>query len=103
MGAFIPSFYQLFTSLHKSLFEPALGRKRRCPNPEIVTVLPNDFQTKAGIAKDEGFDEALAKIEQLKLKSSDGRFRMTDTANRETLLRIIQSIHRPEQNHSAFG
>ncbi len=54
-------------------------------------------------AKSEGFDEALAKIEQLKLKSSDGRFRMTDTANRETLLRIIQSIHRPEQNHSAFG
>ncbi len=46
-------------------------------------------------AKSEGFDEALAKIEQLKLKSSDGRFRMTDTANRETLLRIIQSVPSP--------
>ncbi len=46
-------------------------------------------------AKSEGFDEALAKIEQLKLKSPDGRFRLTDTANRETLLRIIQSIPSP--------
>src|SRR5712692_2832405 len=43
----------------------------------------------------EGFNEALAKIEQLKLKSPDGRFRLTDTANRETLLRIIQSIPSP--------
>jgi DNA-damage-inducible protein D len=46
-------------------------------------------------AKSEGFDEALARIEQLKLKSPDGRFRLTDTANRETLLRIIQSIPSP--------
>src|SRR2546426_11965247 len=33
-------------------------------------------------AKSEGFDEALAQIEQLKLKSPDGKFRLTDTANR---------------------
>jgi DNA-damage-inducible protein D len=46
-------------------------------------------------AKSEGFDEALARIEQLKLKSPDGRFRLTDTANRETLLRIIQSVPSP--------
>ena len=46
-------------------------------------------------AKSEGFNEALAQIEQLKLKSSDGRFRLTDTATRETLLRIIQSIPSP--------
>ena len=46
-------------------------------------------------AKSEGFDEALAKIEQLRLKSPDGRFRLTDTSNRETLLRIIQSIPSP--------
>jgi hypothetical protein len=46
-------------------------------------------------AKSEGFDEALVHIEALKLKSRDGRFRLTDTANRQTLLRIIQSIPSP--------
>ncbi len=46
-------------------------------------------------AKSEGWDETLAQIEQLKLKSPDGRFRLTDTANRETLLRIIQSVPSP--------
>ncbi len=45
--------------------------------------------------KTEGFNEALAQIEQLKFKSPDSRFRLTDTANRETLLRIIQSIPSP--------
>ena len=45
--------------------------------------------------KTEGFNEALAHIEQLKFKSPDSRFRLTDTANRETLLRIIQSIPSP--------
>ena len=52
------------------------------------------YQMKERI-KTEGFDEALAQIEQLKFKSPDGRFRLTDTANRETLLRIIQSIPSP--------
>lgn len=47
-------------------------------------------------AKSEGFDEALVQIEALKLKSRDGRFRLTDTANRQTLLRIIQSIPSPK-------
>jgi len=47
-------------------------------------------------AKTEGFDEALVQIEQLKLKSPDGRLRLTDTANRQTLLRIIQSIPSPQ-------
>src|SRR5712692_6228117 len=46
--------------------------------------------------KTEGFDEALVRIEPLKLKSPDGRFRLTDTANRQTLLRIIQSIPSPK-------
>lgn len=47
-------------------------------------------------AKDvEGFDETLAQIERLPLKATDGRFRLTDTANRQTLLRIIQSIPSP--------
>lgn len=47
-------------------------------------------------AKSEGFDETLAQIEPLKLKSPDGRFRLTDTANRQTLLRLIQSIPSPK-------
>ncbi|SRR5579875_577045 len=43
----------------------------------------------------EGADEVLASIEPLKLKSPDGRFRLTDTANRQTLLRLIQSVPSP--------
>jgi hypothetical protein len=46
-------------------------------------------------AKSEGFEETLTQIVQLKLKASDGRFRLTDTANRQTLLRLIQSIPSP--------
>lgn len=46
-------------------------------------------------AKSEGLDETLVHIEPLKLKSQDGRFRLTDTANRQTLLRLIQSIPSP--------
>ncbi len=45
------------------------------------------------MASVEGFAEELV---QLKLKSSvDGRFRLTDTANRQTCLRIIQSVPSP--------
>jgi len=44
----------------------------------------------------EGFDEALSQIEQLKLQSQDTRFRLTDTANRQTILRIIQSVPSPK-------
>lgn len=46
--------------------------------------------------KAEGIDEALIQIEPFKLKSSDGRFRLTDTANRQTLLRLVQSIPSPK-------
>lgn len=46
-------------------------------------------------ATSEGFDEAMADIVPLKLKSADNRFRLTETANRATLLRIIQSIPSP--------
>ncbi|MEP7188907.1 MAG: BRO family protein [Roseiflexaceae bacterium] len=46
-------------------------------------------------AKSEGFDTAMADIVPLKLKSADNRFRLTETANRATLLRIIQSIPSP--------
>ena len=47
-------------------------------------------------AKSEGFDETLTHIESLKLTSPDGRFRVTATANRQTLLRIIQSVPSPK-------
>src|SRR5436190_16514047 len=46
-------------------------------------------------AKSEGFDEAIAQIVPLRLKSADDRFRLTETANRATLLRLIQSIPSP--------
>ena len=41
--------------------------------------------------KSEGF-EAYEKIVQLKLKSSDGKYYLTDCANKKTIFRIIQSI-----------
>ena len=40
----------------------------------------------------EGFSQVYEKIVQLKMKASDGKMRQTDTANTETLFRIIQSI-----------
>ncbi|HEX2913536.1 MAG TPA: Bro-N domain-containing protein [Chloroflexia bacterium] len=46
--------------------------------------------------KKEGFDDTLVQIERLKLKSPDGRMRETDTANRQGLLRIIQSVPSPK-------
>lgn len=69
---------------------------------DVISILTDSKQPRAywGMLKnrakaEEGFDEALVQIEQLKLKSPDGRFRFTDTANRQTLLRIIQSIPSP--------
>ena len=44
----------------------------------------------------EGYDQLSEKIGQLKMKSSDGKFYMTDCANGETLFRIIQSIPSPK-------
>src|SRR5216683_500073 len=40
----------------------------------------------------EGFDEAVNCIVQFRLKASDGKFRLTDCADQETMLRLIQSI-----------
>ena len=42
--------------------------------------------------KEEGADEVLTNCQQLKLKASDGKQRLTDVANTEQILRIIQSI-----------
>ena len=44
----------------------------------------------------EGYDQLSEKIGQLKMKSSDGKFYMTDCATSETLFRIIQSIPSPK-------
>jgi DNA-damage-inducible protein D len=45
--------------------------------------------------REEGFDELSAKIGQLKMRSLDGKQRVTDAADAETLLRIVQSIPSP--------
>ena len=42
--------------------------------------------------KEEGTNELLTNCQQLKLKATDGKRRLTDVANTEQLLRIIQSI-----------
>ena len=45
--------------------------------------------------KNEG-NESYENIVQLKMKASDGKMRMTDVADTEQLLRIIQSIPSPK-------
>ncbi|MBU1102565.1 Bro-N domain-containing protein [Patescibacteria group bacterium] len=44
----------------------------------------------------EGYIQLSEKIGQLKLRSSDGKFYVTDCANTETMFRIIQSIPSPK-------
>ncbi len=44
----------------------------------------------------EGVQETLSQIEEIPMKSVDGRFRKTVAANRQTLLRLIQSIPSPK-------
>jgi len=46
--------------------------------------------------KDEGANELLTNCKQLKLTAEDGKKRLTDVANTEQLLRIIQSIPSPK-------
>ncbi len=45
---------------------------------------------------DEGFREVYAKCVQLKMAAPDGKQRLTDAADTETMLRIIQSIPSPK-------
>src|ERR1700685_1052644 len=47
---------------------------------------------KRKLTETEGFSQLYEKIVQLRMASSDGKLYLTDTANSETLLRIIQSI-----------
>lgn len=44
----------------------------------------------------EGFVELLEKIQQLKMQASDGKQRLTDAADAETMLRVVQSIPSPK-------
>ena len=53
---------------------------------------------KRQLAENKGFSQLYEKIVQLKLESSDGNKYLTDTANTETMFRIIQSIPSPKQN-----
>ena len=46
--------------------------------------------------KKEGADQLLTNCQQLKMTAADGKKRMTDVANTEQLLRIIQSIPSPK-------
>jgi hypothetical protein len=70
---------------------------------DIIRVLtessdPNRYwpELKKKLLVDEGFSQLLDRIEQLKLESSDGKKYLTDTANTETVFRIIQSIPSPK-------
>ncbi|MBT3249623.1 MAG: hypothetical protein HN846_00715 [Candidatus Pacebacteria bacterium] len=45
---------------------------------------------------DEGSNETVTKCNGLKMKSKDGRMRLTDVADTETLLRLIQSVPSPK-------
>jgi DNA-damage-inducible protein D len=54
------------------------------------------FELKRNLIENEGFTKLYEKIVQLKLEASDGKMRETDTANTETIFRIIQSIPSPK-------
>ena len=45
---------------------------------------------------DEGFRQLFAKCERLKMEASDGKQRLTEAADTETLLRLVQSIPSPK-------
>ncbi|MFH1837591.1 MAG: Bro-N domain-containing protein [Candidatus Omnitrophota bacterium] len=45
---------------------------------------------------DEGYNEVSEKIGQLKMIAPDGKLRLTDCANTETMFRVIQSIPSPK-------
>lgn len=51
---------------------------------------------KRKLAEEEGFTQLYEKIVQLKLTANDGKNYSTDTADTETIFRIIQSIPSPK-------
>ena len=44
----------------------------------------------------EGYNEVSENIGQLKMEAPDGKFRFTDAASTETILRIVQAIPSPK-------
>lgn len=54
----------------------------------------NELKTK--LADNEGANQLFGKIEKLPIKGADGRSRLADTGNTETIFRIIQSIPSPK-------
>jgi hypothetical protein len=62
----------------------------------VLTESPNPRRywsdLKIQLSEKEGFTQLYGKSVQLKLESSDGKKYLTDTANTETIFRIIQSI-----------
>jgi hypothetical protein len=67
---------------------------------EVLTGSPNPRRywsnLKIQLSDNEGFVQLYPKTVQLKLESSDGKKYLTDTANTETVFRIIQSIPSPK-------
>ena len=63
---------------------------------EVLTESPNPRRywsnLKIQMSEKEGFVQLYSKTVQLKLESADGKKYLTDTANTETVFRIIQSI-----------
>ncbi len=66
----------------------------------VLTESPNPRRywsnLKIQLSENEGFVQLYPKTVQLKLQAPDGKMRETDTANTETLFRIIQSIPSPK-------
>ncbi len=67
---------------------------------EVLTGSPNPRRywsdMKIQLVENEGFIQLYEKTVQLKLESSDGKKYLTDTANTQTVLRVIQSIPSPK-------
>jgi hypothetical protein len=54
------------------------------------------WHTMRGRMQGEGAKETLSQIVELPMRSADGRLRKTNAMNRQTLLRVIQSITSPK-------
>jgi hypothetical protein len=67
---------------------------------EVLSESPNPRRywsdLKIQLTDKEGFNQLYGKIVQLKLASSDGKKYATDTANTETIFRILQSVPSPK-------
>lgn len=60
------------------------------------------FKMKIRVKAEEG-SELSTFCRQLKMKSADGKFYLTDTADIEAVFHIIQSIPSPKANHLSDG